>query len=240
LACLERRSYGEPALLKSGVEPGEGGQMPGKKYLTNANTTKEGFTGKERDKHSGLDYFGARFYDNKIGKFISVDPHSFNYKSLTSYNYVGNNPLNFIDPTGMDSIWQTGPNDFEMETTTVTPDENVIYIFYSRNQKTKNDENEKLENEDIINTLGIGINISGLYTGTKEYQMIRGGLWKGKNGRWYKISWPGNKQAGSRIKLLTKYKGFRLASKIMFAAGITLSVKSFFVCKNMKGYAAHS
>jgi hypothetical protein len=61
LACLERRSYGEPALLNSGVEPGDGGQMPGKKYLTNAKTTKEGFTGKERDKHSGLDYFGARY-----------------------------------------------------------------------------------------------------------------------------------------------------------------------------------
>jgi RHS repeat-associated protein len=100
LACLERRSYGEPALLKSGVEPGEGGQMPGKKYLTNANTTKEGFTGKERDKHSGLDYFGARYYDAGIGKWLSVDPLSEKYHNYSSYNYVLGNPLIYFDPDG--------------------------------------------------------------------------------------------------------------------------------------------
>jgi RHS repeat-associated protein len=100
LACLERRSYGEPALLKSGVEPGEGGQMPGKQYLTNANTTKEGFTGKERDKHSGLDYFGARYYDAGIGKWLSVDPYKNMYYKFSSYLYTKNNPIMFIDPDG--------------------------------------------------------------------------------------------------------------------------------------------
>jgi RHS repeat-associated protein len=102
LACLERRSYGEPALLKSGVEPSEGGQMPGKKYLTNANTTKEGFTGKERDKHSGLDYFGARYYDAGIGKWLSVDPLAHQYYSISSYTYCANNPVIFTDPNGME------------------------------------------------------------------------------------------------------------------------------------------
>jgi RHS repeat-associated protein len=92
LACLERRSYGEPALLKSGVEPGEGGQMPGKKYLTNAKTTKEGFTGKERDKHSGLDYFGARYYDPALGKWLSVDPLADQYFCISPYAYVANCP----------------------------------------------------------------------------------------------------------------------------------------------------
>jgi RHS repeat-associated protein len=102
LACLERRSYGEPALLKSGVEPGEGGQMPGKKYLSNANTTKEGFTGKERDKHSGLDYFGARYYDPAIGRFLAIDPLDFKFPDKTPFHYVSNNPINLIDPTGME------------------------------------------------------------------------------------------------------------------------------------------
>jgi RHS repeat-associated protein len=102
LACLERRSYGEPALLKSGVEPGEGGQMPGKKYLANANTTKEGFTGKEFDVESELTYFAARYYDPTIGRFPAVDPHANRYLAWTTYNYAFNNPIRFIDPTGMD------------------------------------------------------------------------------------------------------------------------------------------
>jgi RHS repeat-associated protein len=107
LACLERRSYGEPALLKSGVEPGEGGQMPGKKYLTNANTTKEGFTGKERDKESGSVYFGARNYDPTTGRFFGVDAFAEKYYSLNSYQYAANSPILLIDVNG-DSLVLTG------------------------------------------------------------------------------------------------------------------------------------
>ena len=32
------------------------------------------FTGKERDTETGLDYFGARYYGSKIGRFTTVDP----------------------------------------------------------------------------------------------------------------------------------------------------------------------
>ncbi|HSR68668.1 MAG TPA: RHS repeat-associated core domain-containing protein, partial [Acidobacteriota bacterium] len=32
------------------------------------------FTAKERDLESGLDYFGARFYDSLTGRFLSPDP----------------------------------------------------------------------------------------------------------------------------------------------------------------------
>ena len=32
------------------------------------------FSGKERDAESGLDYFGARYYDKAQYRFISVDP----------------------------------------------------------------------------------------------------------------------------------------------------------------------
>jgi RHS repeat-associated protein len=76
-------------------------QMPGKKYLSNAKTTKEGFTGKERDKHSGLDYFGARYYDAGIGKWLSVDPLADNFMNLSPYNYCFNNPIRLIDDDGL-------------------------------------------------------------------------------------------------------------------------------------------
>jgi RHS repeat-associated protein len=61
------------------------------------------FTGKERDAESKYDYFGARYFDARVGRFLGVDPHSSSYPDLSSYCYVGNNPLSFMDPTGMDS-----------------------------------------------------------------------------------------------------------------------------------------
>ena len=55
------------------------------------------FTGKEEDE-SGLYYFGARYYDPDLERFTSVDPVASN----EPYSYVGNNPMMFVDPTGMD------------------------------------------------------------------------------------------------------------------------------------------
>ena len=52
------------------------------------------FTGKELD--DSLYYFGARYYDSNLGKFISVDPVQNNH----AYSYVANNPLMFVDPDG--------------------------------------------------------------------------------------------------------------------------------------------
>ena len=57
------------------------------------------FTGKELDDESGLNYFGARYYEASIGKFTSVDTHAGKGKNLP-YAYVANNPLRFIDPDG--------------------------------------------------------------------------------------------------------------------------------------------
>jgi len=61
------------------------------------------FTGQELDDESGLYYYGARYYDPAIGKFISQDPWEGNInepQTLNKYSYVINNPLKYIDPTG--------------------------------------------------------------------------------------------------------------------------------------------
>ena len=71
------------------------------------NEPKEQFTGKERDYESGLDYFGARYYNSEIGRFSSADPLS-QYPS--PYVYVGNNPLVMIDPTGQSAEDYNGFN----------------------------------------------------------------------------------------------------------------------------------
>lgn len=64
------------------------------------NKPREQFTGKERDAESGLDYFGARYYNSEVGRWMSVDPKAGKYPSLSPFVYVANNPLKFIDPDG--------------------------------------------------------------------------------------------------------------------------------------------
>ena len=59
------------------------------------------FTGKERDEGTGFSYFGARYYDCDLsGLFLSVDPMSDKYSSISPYAYCAWNPLKFIDPSG--------------------------------------------------------------------------------------------------------------------------------------------
>jgi len=55
-----------------------------------------GFTGKELDE-TDLQYFGARYYNPAVGKFLTTDPA---LQGFASYGYAGGNPLTNIDPDG--------------------------------------------------------------------------------------------------------------------------------------------
>lgn len=77
---------------------------------------RQRFTGQERDEESGLDFFGARYYSSKQGRFTGVDPLAASAKlanpqTWNRYMYVINNPMRFTDPTGMipeQNNWQRG------------------------------------------------------------------------------------------------------------------------------------
>src|SRR5258708_19324572 len=68
------------------------------------------FTGKERDDESGLDFFGARYYSNGLGRFITPDwaakaaavPYAdfADPQSLNLYTYVRNIPTTRFDADG--------------------------------------------------------------------------------------------------------------------------------------------
>jgi RHS repeat-associated protein len=67
------------------------------------------FTGREYDPDTGLYYYRARYYDSKAGRFITRDPIGFGGGDYNLYAYVGNNPVNLIDPWGLHSLlYQNG------------------------------------------------------------------------------------------------------------------------------------
>ena len=53
------------------------------------------------DEGNGLLYMRARFYDPEVGRFISKDPIGFAGGDLNLYAYVANDPINFVDPSGL-------------------------------------------------------------------------------------------------------------------------------------------
>lgn len=58
------------------------------------------YTGKQLDASTGLYYFGARYYEPGIGRFLALDPVSESYPSISPFSYTANNPLRFVDPDG--------------------------------------------------------------------------------------------------------------------------------------------
>jgi len=62
--------------------------------------------GEAYEEESQLIFLRNRYYDPELGRFISADSEFgsiTNPQSLNPYTYVNNNPLNFIDPTGLRS-----------------------------------------------------------------------------------------------------------------------------------------
>ena len=77
------------------------------------------FTSKEYDEETGLYYYGARYYEPRLSRWMSADPAGFalinpmgedgkpraGYSVIEAanwYAYVSNNPVKYVDPTG---IW---------------------------------------------------------------------------------------------------------------------------------------
>jgi RHS repeat-associated protein len=76
-----------------------GMQLDGRNSTSAANE-KLKFTSKERDVETGYDYFGARYYDSRIARWLQVDPLERVKNNLSTYQYVNNNPIFYRDPDG--------------------------------------------------------------------------------------------------------------------------------------------
>jgi RHS repeat-associated protein len=68
---------------------------------TNPGFQPFGFAGGLYDPDTGLVRFGARDYDPETGRWTSKDPAGFSGLQANLYVYVGNDPVNLLDPSGL-------------------------------------------------------------------------------------------------------------------------------------------
>jgi RHS repeat-associated protein len=64
-----------------------------------------GYTGRDYDAETGMNYYRARYYDARVGRFVSEDPIGFAAGDTNLSRYVFNSPMNATDPSGL--IWDT-------------------------------------------------------------------------------------------------------------------------------------
>lgn len=89
------------------IYAGVGGRTTLQKYSTfGADNIRKRFTGYEKDTETDLDFAQARMYQNKHGRFTTVDPlmasaSLINPQTFNRYTYTGNNPINYTDPSGL-------------------------------------------------------------------------------------------------------------------------------------------
>jgi RHS repeat-associated protein len=65
------------------------------------------FPGQYFDQETGLHYNYHRYYDPRSGRYLTPDPIGVN-GGINLFSYVGNNPLKWFDPFGLDWIEYTG------------------------------------------------------------------------------------------------------------------------------------
>lgn len=71
---------------------------------TGGSTNAYQFAGEQQDAESGLYYLRARYYEPKVGRFLSRDPIAGDERrplSLHKYLYAYGNPVNLTDPSGL-------------------------------------------------------------------------------------------------------------------------------------------
>ena len=99
VACYEYKPYGETSKVSGSF------------------STDIRFTGQRLDSSTSFYYYGARYYDPELGRFIQPDTivaSPFDPQDLNRYAYCRNNPINYVDPTGHKNIfarfwdWLTG------------------------------------------------------------------------------------------------------------------------------------
>ncbi|WP_052354048.1 RHS repeat domain-containing protein [Flectobacillus major] len=92
-----------------------GEDLPTLSYQNTSNLNNFKFTGKESLQGTGYTDFGARWYDNIVPRFITIDPLAEKNHFESGYVYIHNSPLKYIDLDGRDGVLIVFP-DYKIST----------------------------------------------------------------------------------------------------------------------------
>ena len=90
-----------------------------------------GYSGEYHDSETGLIYLRNRYYDSSTGRFITEDPAK---DGVNWYSYCGGDPVNMVDPWGLDDYILYGEDqvDFAMQTKAdLENDGHVVHAIYT-------------------------------------------------------------------------------------------------------------
>ena len=130
------------------------------------------YNGKELDRMHGLDWYdyGTRNYDAALPVWTTVDPLAEKYYNSSPYAYCANNPVNRIDPTGME--WKTKEDEEYAQSLSQAMTDRMNSEQKSLDKLNakiaKNQEKGKDVSKDQTKAAGIQENINNLSSGISE------------------------------------------------------------------------
>ncbi len=83
-----------------------GSLIPNRSWSDASRVYRYGFNGKEKDFETSSDNydFGARIYDGRLGRWLSLDPLMKKYPNFSHYNFANLNPIIYMDVAGEDAV----------------------------------------------------------------------------------------------------------------------------------------
>lgn len=117
------------------------------------------YNGKEIDRTFDLNWYdySARYMDPLLGRFTTMDPMAEKYYSISPYAYCSNNPMKFVDPSGM--VYTDYEIDINGYIRRIGDIDDKPDRLYGTNQSTGERESITVNDKEILKTLSGESNI---------------------------------------------------------------------------------
>ena len=104
------------------------------------------FNGKEHLNRFGLPYidYGARYYDPTTARWQRPDPMADKYPDISPYAFCANDPVNFVDLNGLDTVYVLRVSDNPIGHIAILVPSEGQYVLYSKNgEKFTNNKDDR-------------------------------------------------------------------------------------------------